>query len=87
MRLGQIQRCWTAGGSHQVTEQAMRLNPRYPDMYLVSLGIAYRVAGRYEEALVPLKKFLSLNPNWWHVQANLAACYASWADWKRPELR
>ncbi|HJY81747.1 MAG TPA: adenylate/guanylate cyclase domain-containing protein, partial [Candidatus Binatia bacterium] len=37
-------------------EKAMRLNPRYPPQYLNTLGYAYLVAGRYEEALAPLKK-------------------------------
>ncbi|MGE0825266.1 MAG: tetratricopeptide repeat protein, partial [Candidatus Binatia bacterium] len=60
----------------ELIEKAMRLNPQYPAMYLVTLGINYRVAGRYEEALTPLKRFRTLNPNVWHVQANLAACYA-----------
>jgi adenylate cyclase len=49
-------------------EQAMRLNPRYPPAYLVSLAIAYRVSGRCEEALVPLRRrlpiFSRLAPTW-----------------------
>ena len=59
-----------------LTEKAMRLNPRYPIYYIRSLGWAYRVAGRYEEALAPLKKFLTLAPNVALVRLNLAACYA-----------
>jgi tetratricopeptide (TPR) repeat protein len=59
----------------KLTEQAMRLNPRYPVNYLQTLGFAYRVAGRYEEALVPLKKVLTLNPNFAPAHINLAACY------------
>ena len=44
-------------------------------MIEVNLGLAYLVAGRYEEALVPLKKALTLIPN--HVLAHilLAVCY------------
>jgi adenylate cyclase len=54
----------------------MRLNPRYPPWYLFNLGFAYREAGRCEEALVPLKKALTLNPNLAPAHWNLAACYA-----------
>jgi adenylate cyclase len=34
------------------------------------------VAGRYEEALAPLKKVLTLNPNFAPAHINLAICYA-----------
>jgi adenylate cyclase len=59
-----------------LTEKAMRLNPRYPPRYLNLLGLAYLVAGRYEEALAPLKKVLTLNPNFYLSRINLAICYA-----------
>ena len=32
-------------------EQAMRLNPRYPPMLPLELRHAYRLTGRYEEAI------------------------------------
>ena len=54
----------------------MRLNPHYPPPYLNQLGFAYLVAGRYEEALGPLKKALTLNPNLMFSHLNLAVCYA-----------
>jgi adenylate cyclase len=57
-------------------EQAMRLNPKYPPYYSLFLGSAYRVAGRYEEALVPLKKALTLNPDLSRAHVVLARCYA-----------
>jgi adenylate cyclase len=56
-------------------EKAMRLNPRYPATYPVYLGIAYRVLGRYEEALVPVKQALTLNSNLLAARWNLAAIY------------
>jgi adenylate cyclase len=56
--------------------KAMRLNPRYPPFYLLNLGIAYLTAGRCEEALVPLKKVLTPNPNYGPAHLHLAACYA-----------
>ncbi|NOT58373.1 MAG: tetratricopeptide repeat protein, partial [Deltaproteobacteria bacterium] len=57
-------------------EQAMRLNPRHPPAYLVSLAIAYRVMGRCEEALVPLQRAAALAPHFLQTRANLAMCYA-----------
>jgi adenylate cyclase len=60
----------------ELTEKAMRLNPRYPPVYLHNLGIAYLTAGRCEEALVPLKKVLTLNPNFGPAHLHLALCYA-----------
>jgi tetratricopeptide (TPR) repeat protein len=60
----------------KVIEQGMRLNPRYRPNDLLQLVNAYRVAGRYEEALVPLKKALTLNSDFVFARANLAICYA-----------
>ncbi len=60
----------------ELTEKAMRLNPRYPPLYLQTLGVAYREAGRCEEALAPLKKVLTLNPNFGPAHLQLAPCYA-----------
>src|SRR5215510_4544934 len=48
----------------EVITKAMRLNPRYPDWYLNLLGNAYRNAGRYEEALIPLQKAVARNPDY-----------------------
>jgi adenylate cyclase len=55
----------------------MRLNPHYPPQYLLELGLAYREAGRYEEALALLRKLRTLNPNFPPAHLNLAACYAA----------
>ncbi len=57
-------------------EKAMRLNPRHGPLYLVNLGRAYQNAGRYEEALIPLKKALPLVPNFLGLHWILAVCYA-----------
>jgi tetratricopeptide (TPR) repeat protein len=59
-----------------LVEKAMRLNPRYPGFYLNSLGFAYRVARRYEEAITPLKRVLALDPNYVPAHVSLAICYA-----------
>jgi adenylate cyclase len=59
-----------------LVEKAMRLNPRYPAVYVFQLSIAYRLAGRYEEALAPGKRFLTLNPNFAPAHFNLAVIYS-----------
>jgi TolB-like protein/class 3 adenylate cyclase/Flp pilus assembly protein TadD len=68
-------------------EKAMRLNPHYPVDYLHQLGWAYRMAGRCEEALTPLKRVLTLEPNYNPAHVNLAACYAElgWLEEARTE--
>jgi adenylate cyclase len=57
-------------------ERAMRLNPRYPSVYLMNLGFTYRLAGRYEEAIVLLKKLLARQPNFPTAYYELVICYA-----------
>jgi adenylate cyclase len=57
-------------------EKAIRLNPRHPPIYLQSLSFAYRIARRYEEAIIPAKKILALNPNFVPAHLMLANCYA-----------
>ncbi|MBI3799533.1 MAG: tetratricopeptide repeat protein [Deltaproteobacteria bacterium] len=57
-------------------EQAMRLNPRYPAWYSTSLGFAYLLMGRYEEAITILKTTLSRIPHYPPAYGNLAVCYA-----------
>lgn len=44
-----------------VVEKAMRLNPRYPPSYLWSLGQAYWLTGRTEDAVIVLKRALLRN--------------------------
>jgi adenylate cyclase len=57
-------------------KKGMRLNPRYEPHYLVNLGWAYLHTGRREEALVPLKRALSLIPNSLQLHWVLTICYA-----------
>jgi tetratricopeptide (TPR) repeat protein len=57
-------------------EKARRLNPREPVLYYNALGFAYRVAGEYKQAIVPLKKAISFSPNYLPAHVNLAICYA-----------
>jgi len=59
-----------------LVEQAMRLNPRYPPSYLWSLGHAYRLLGRLEEATAALRKLVSQNPDHLTAHVLLAATYS-----------
>jgi adenylate cyclase len=61
-----------------LAEQAIRLGlPSYVvDSYLESLGAAYYLAGRTEEALAPLKEFLTRFPNRLAAHLTLAAVYS-----------
>jgi adenylate cyclase len=47
----------------RLVEQAMRLNPRYPVLYLVTVGWAYTMSGRHAEAITALKAALLRNPD------------------------
>src|SRR5262249_23853279 len=41
-----------------LVEKALRLNPHYPAWYLLDLGHAYRMTGRYTEAIATLKNLV-----------------------------
>jgi adenylate cyclase len=45
-----------------MVERAMRLNPRYPSVYLYELGLAHFGGDRFEEAALSLEKATALNP-------------------------
>ena len=53
----------------------MRLNPRYPFWYLFQVGWAYRMTGRYAEAITALKECVSRNPNFIYAHLELAGSY------------
>lgn len=57
-------------------EKAMRLNPRYPAVYLVWLANGYYPTGRREEAIAALKRAVSLNPNLLGAHLSLASIYS-----------
>jgi adenylate cyclase len=59
--------------------QAMRLNPRYPLLYLFELGVAYRMTGRYAEAVATLKEVISRSPNL--IPAHLILAISYWLQW------
>ena len=54
----------------------MRLNPRYPALWLHILGTVYFIAERYEEAIAAEKKALTLNPDHFYSHFDLAAIYS-----------
>jgi adenylate cyclase len=57
-------------------EKAMRLNPRYPPIYLSWLGMAYRLTGRHEEAIAALKRALTRSPDSLPAHRELAVIYS-----------
>jgi adenylate cyclase len=58
-----------------MVEKAMRLDPQSAVRYAAYLGRAYRLTGRYEEAVVAFKKILSVNPNLLGPHAELVVIY------------
>ena len=60
-------------------EHTMRLNPRYPFWYPDDLAQAYRLLGRYEEAIVAHQQVLLRNPKYQFAYVFLVLNYAdSW---------
>jgi tetratricopeptide (TPR) repeat protein len=57
-------------------ERAMRLNPRYPALYLRELGEIQFTMRRYEDAIATLEAALERHPNLWDGRLYLAASYA-----------
>ena len=56
-------------------KQAMRLDPQYPFFYLWTLGHAYYLTGRSDEAIATFRKLLARNPNFVPAHAFLAVLY------------
>jgi tetratricopeptide (TPR) repeat protein len=69
----------------RAVEQAMRLNPRYPFLYLFELGWAYHLTGRYAEAIAAHQNVISRNPNFMYSYINLASSYfLQWISQQSP---
>jgi adenylate cyclase len=60
----------------EAAARALRLKSTIVDTHLDSVGAAYAVAGRYEEAIAPLKQYLSRYPNILPAHLTLAAVYS-----------
>jgi len=70
----------------RMAEQAMRLNPHSPPFYLFELGWAYRLTGRYAEAVTTLEETISQSPNFPPAHFNLTASYVEqWAFQQSPD--
>ena len=61
-------------------EQAMRLNPHYPPMYLFEVGWASQYTGQYAKAIAALKTAVLRNPDMLAAHFRLATSYVwQWA--------
>jgi adenylate cyclase len=58
--------------STSVIKKAMRLNPHYPFYYVWTLGHAYYLTGRSDEAMETFRRVLEQNPNFVAAHAFLA---------------
>jgi adenylate cyclase len=69
-------------------EQAMRLNPHYPPYYLIQLGWAYNLTGRYVEAVATVKEFINRRPNSLVAHLILVDSYVQqWASQQSPDAQ
>jgi tetratricopeptide (TPR) repeat protein len=59
-----------------MVEQALRRKPVAADWHLYSVGAAYYLAGKPEEAIASLKQFLARYPNILGAHLTLAAVYS-----------
>jgi tetratricopeptide (TPR) repeat protein len=71
-----LSRVGRSGEGLETAARALRLKPFFADDHLASVGIAYAMAGRYEEAQAPLQRFLSRYPNRLDIHLTLAAVYS-----------
>ena len=60
----------------EAAAQALRLKPFRVDAHLDSVGAAYATAGRPEEAMAPLQRYISRYPNILGAHLTLAAVYS-----------
>lgn len=58
-------------------KKAISLNPFPPSIYLRNLGSAYRMSGRYKEAITAFKRSLEKGPDDLFTHLGLAICYVS----------
>jgi adenylate cyclase len=61
----------------ELMKRAFRLNPIPPPSYYVFLGVAYRMTGRYLEAIEASKKAIVKSPDFVWPYVTTAACYSS----------
>jgi Flp pilus assembly protein TadD len=56
-------------------KQAIRRNPNPPGWYFLMLGSTYRLIGRFDEAIVEIKKAVAYSPDDLLAHVGLAAAY------------
>ena len=71
-----LSRVGRADEALRAAEQALRLKPLTADQHLSSVGATYYLAGRPEEAIAPLKQYLTRYPNHLGPHLTLAAAYS-----------
>ena len=59
-----------------MAKKAMQLDPHAPAPYPFTLGVAFYMTGRYEEAIAALKRSLTRGPNFPPPYRFLAAIYS-----------
>ena len=76
---------WTGRPKEAIglVEKAMRLNPNDLVQYLFTLGYAYLLTDRLQEALDAQRKAVSLNPDFLGVMCCSPPCTANWAGTTR----
>jgi adenylate cyclase len=57
-------------------KEALRLNPKPPNLYLINYGVALRDSGRYEEAIAQGKRATEKEPNNFIAYVVLASSYS-----------
>ena len=60
----------------EAAAQALGLKPGFADVHLASVGAAYYLAGRPQEAISPLKQYVARYPNQLGAHLTLAAVYS-----------
>lgn len=71
-----LSRAGRAEEAQRMIEQALRRKTSIPDEYLSNVGGAYYLAERMEEAIAPLKRYLTRYPNHLGAHLTLAAVYS-----------
>jgi len=61
----------------EAAAQALRLTSEVADSHLAGVGSAYALAGRYHEAIAPLKQSIARYPNILGTHLTLAAVYSA----------
>lgn len=75
-----LERQWKLPEALVAVDKAMRLDPRNPDMYLMAQGYAYTHLGRWEEAILALKRYSASYPDFVWAHVFLVSDYSALGD-------